>query len=409
MSTTITTPKIALIGSGPVSLTLASILHSYRIPFLLYEATSSIRTAGGSLDLHPLAGQQALREAGLWEAFVKYARPEADCLKLVDPKTGEVVWDENAKTGEEKKEEGEVNEGNHGRPEIDRARLVQILHESLAPGTVQFGKKLVRAEPSPASAEGRVKYDLHFADGSSETGIDILVGGDGTWSVVRRLLSNVKPHYSGVTVLETWINDTSLPENSWAVGYVGAGSMFAFGEGLAVQAQRQGDGSLRTYASLQVPEDFLESCGIDWEKKDAAREEYMGRYFAHVSPDLQRLVKESKDQATPRKLYELPVGWTWPTRSGVTLIGDAAHVMTPFAGVGVNVGMADAMVLAKEIKKVWEGEQGIDEALQAYEKDMFPRAEKNASKTARNKKLHFSAGGCQHMAEMLKKHAEQGK
>jgi 2-polyprenyl-6-methoxyphenol hydroxylase-like FAD-dependent oxidoreductase len=388
--------KIAIIGSGPVSLTLASLLHHHSIPFHIYEASSSIRHQGGSLDLHPATGQQALRDAGLWEEFVKYARPEADVLRLVEPVTGEVAWDENEENRDGK------GRGDGGRPEIDRARLVQILHESLPEGTIQFDKKLIRAEASLSSTTDTPQYDLHFADGTTEPRIDLLVGGDGAWSAVRRLLSDIKPQYSGISSLEVWINDTSLPENAWATNYVGAGSMFAFGDKLAVQAQRQGDGSLRTYASLQVPEDFLETCGIDWSDKDLAREAWVDKYFNHVSPDLQRLVKESKDEAVPRKMYELPVGWTWAHKAGITLIGDAAHVMTPFAGVGVNVGMTDALVLANEIKEVWEGKKTLDEGVKTYEAEMFPRVEKNASKTARNKKLHFSEGGVGHMAGMLK-------
>jgi 2-polyprenyl-6-methoxyphenol hydroxylase-like FAD-dependent oxidoreductase len=397
--------KTAIIGSGPVSLTLASLLHHSSIPFTLYEASPSIRHQGGSLDLHPATGQQALREAGLGSEFEKYARPEADVLRLVEPLTGEVAWDENPTEEELKKGGDRKGRGDGGRPEIDRARLVQILHESLPAGTIQFNKKLVSAKAAPTSTPEKPQYDLRFADNTVVTGIDVLVGGDGAWSAVRRLLSPEMPQYSGITALEVWINDISLPGNSWAANYVGAGSMFAFGEKLAVQAQRQGDGSLRTYASLQVPEDFLESCGIDWsaDDKGKAREMWVDKYFSHISPDLQRLVKESKDKAVPRKLYELPVGWTWPHRAGVTLIGDAAHVMTPFAGVGVNVGMTDALMLAKELKKAWEGEQTVDEGMKAYEAEMWPRAEKNAAKTARNKKKHFSADGVREMSDMLRR------
>lgn len=124
--------------------------------------------------------------------------------------------------------------------------------------------------------------------------------------------------------------------------------MFSFGEGRVVMAQRQGDGSLRVYAALRVAEDFLETCGIDFKDRDIARQQYVDWYFSDIGESLKRVVLECKDDLTPRPLYELPVGFTWPHRSGVTLIGDAAHVMTQFAGFGVNVGMTDALVKRRE-------------------------------------------------------------
>lgn len=42
----------------------------------------------------------------------------------------------------------------------------------------------------------------------------------------------------------------------------------------------------------------------------------------------------------------LPVGFKWERKTNVTLIGDAAHVMSPFAGKGVNMTMYDDLNLA---------------------------------------------------------------
>ncbi|KAF2253249.1 FAD/NAD(P)-binding domain-containing protein [Trematosphaeria pertusa] len=402
MSTTTTksTPKIALIGAGPASLTLASLLKCHDIPFTIYEAASSLRHAGGTLDLHPTTGQAALKEAGLWDAFVKHARPESDVMKLVDI-GGEVCWDEN---GADKQEVGESEEEKFaGRPEIDRAALMKILVESLEEGSIKFGKKLNEVVPSKTEEK---KFNLVFADGKEE-GFDLVIGGDGAWSKVRNLLSDTKPHYSGISLIEVWCND--VKSNPWLRNYVGNGSCFSFGEGCAILSQRQGDGSQRTYACLRVPEDFIETCSIDWNDKDAARKEFMERHFSHAGKDLKRVVMESTDYLIPRTLYELPVGFTWESRPGVTLIGDSAHLMTPFAGVGVNVGMTDSLVLAHEIVAACKGKKSLDEALQAYEKEMFPRAARYAQKTAKNKKGHFTEGGSKHMADRIRAHYEEAR
>jgi 2-polyprenyl-6-methoxyphenol hydroxylase-like FAD-dependent oxidoreductase len=390
------TPKIAIVGAGPVSLTLANILENNHISFTIFESSDKIRTAGGSLDLHPESGQLALKEAGLWKAFVENSRPESDCDKIVSH-DGEILWDENLLVRNNKA--SMEDEQFAGRPEIDRKLLLKILSDNLPHDKIQFGKKLDHVEPSTTQ---EAKYDLHFADGSQETDFDLVIGADGAWSHVRRLLSDTKPQYSGISMIE--VNCEDIKSNPWLLDFVGAGSMFSFGEGCAVMAQRQGDGALRTYAGLRVAEDFLDTCGIDWSKAETAREEYVKRFFSHLADDLKRVILDCKDSLRLWPLYELPVGFRWQGRSGVTLVGDAAHVMTPFAGVGVNVGMTDSLVLAKEIIAVSKGEKSLDDAVQAYEKEMFPRAQANAEKTAWGKKNHFSAGGAKMFADMMRGH-----
>ncbi|KAF1840569.1 FAD/NAD(P)-binding domain-containing protein [Cucurbitaria berberidis CBS 394.84] len=394
MPSTTPTPKLAIIGAGPVSLTLANILQKNCIPFTIFEASPTFRTQGGSLDLHPESGQLALKEAGLWNQFMKHARPESDVMKIVSL-DGEVLWDENGADKHEVKEDEKFN----GRPEIDRVMLLKILSENLKSDNVQLGRKLQEIVPSVADGS---KYDLHFADGTQETAFDLVVGGDGAWSKVRNLLSDTKPDYSGISAVEFWCHD--IKKNPWLLDYIGEGSMMALGEGCAVQAQRQGDGSLRAYAALRVPEDFLETCGINWSDTDNARIQYVERYFSHICNDLKRIVLESPDGLFLRPLYELPVGFTWPSRSGITLIGDAAHVFTPYAGEGVNVGMNDALVLAREIANAYNNETDLGEATRAYEQEMFPRAAKAAAKTMRGKINHFSANGGKEFADMFKAH-----
>jgi 2-polyprenyl-6-methoxyphenol hydroxylase-like FAD-dependent oxidoreductase len=386
--------KVAIVGAGPVSLTLANILQNNDIPFTVFEAADSIRTAGGSLDLHTDSGQLALREAGLYKAFVKHARPEGDCDKIVNI-DGEVLWDENLLERGEKSEEEKFA----GRPEIDRRLLMKILFDNLKSENMSFGKKLDHL--TPCSSQDAI-YDLHFADGTQQSGYTLVVGGDGAWSKVRKLLTDAIPRYSGISMMEVNCND--IESNPWLLNYIGAGSMFSFGEGRSVLAQRQGNSGLRTYACLKVPENFLEACDIDWKDQDNARQRLMERYFSDIGSDLKRVVLDCKDDTVPRSLYELPTGFTWPHRSGITLIGDAAHLMTPFAGVGVNVGMTDALVLGREIIAASKGEKGLDEAVKAYEKEMFPRAEKNMKKTDRGKNTHFSAGGAKVFADMMREH-----
>lgn len=390
-----TTTKIAIIGAGPASLTLANILQSHSIPFTVYELDTSphARNQGGTLDLHPQYGQLALKDARLWDAFIANSRPESDVMKVVAP-SGDVLWDQNGPDARVVPDEDKFN----SRPEIDRSKLMELLLAGLRPECVQWGHKLDSVVP----ADGE-RYDLHFANGKIERGYDLVVGADGAWSKVRNLLTTEKPHYSGICLVEFWKLDATKT-NPWMCEYVGAGSCFSFGEGRSVQIQRIGDGSIRAYGCLRQPVTFLKDCGIDWDDAGSARKEYVERYFGDCGRDLQRVMLECTDQIVPRTLYHLPVGFSWESRPGVTLIGDAAHLMTPFAGVGVNAAMADALELGRAIVGYNEEPEKKDLAsvIKEYDEGMFVRGGRFAAKTMNNMKKHFSTGGSEGFANMLR-------
>lgn len=392
-------PKIAIVGGGPAGLTLGAILQKSNIPFIIYDTDNSPheRNQGGTLDLHPSGGQAALRKAGLWQEFVQHARPEADVLKIVDL-NGDVLWDGNTKDKQEVPEDSQFDH----RPEIDRAALKEVLLGGIDPEAIKWGKHLQLACQNDESG----KYDLHFGDGTIEKDIDLLVGADGAWSKVRKLVSDVTPEYSGITTIECWALDVN-ENRTWMSSYVGAGSLFSFGEGRAIQVQRMGDGSFRSYASLCKPETFLRDCKLDWAANPKlAKEQFVSRYFDDCGTDLKRAILESNDTVIPRTLYQLPVGVKWNSRPGVTLLGDAAHLMTPFAGVGVNAAMMDSLSLAEAIiASLAEGNgKNLAHAVKDYETIMFPRGEMFAQKTMGNIKKHFGAGGSQDMANRLIAH-----
>lgn len=94
-STDTPTPRIAIIGAGPAGLTLARTLHINNIPVTVFEreTSSTARSQGGTLDLHPRAGQAAIKKAGLWDEYQQHVRYEGQDLVLADYKTGEMLVD----------------------------------------------------------------------------------------------------------------------------------------------------------------------------------------------------------------------------------------------------------------------------------------------------------------------------
>ncbi|KAL9090926.1 MAG: hypothetical protein Q9165_005134 [Trypethelium subeluteriae] len=369
-------PKIAILGAGPAGLCLAAILTRHSIPYVLYESdtSSSSRTQGGSLDLHPTTGQRALREAGLFEAWEQQARFSGENLVLTDGGGREHV---------------RVQGVAHGRPEIGRPKLRRMLLEAVPAERVRWGRRVERVGGEEEEEEEEQGGVLRFEDGTVEEGFDLVVGADGAWSKVRPRLSSLALFYAGVTGVEmAWRGvDERYPEISERIG---EGSNFMFGEerGHALLCQRQDDRSIQAYAWFTVPEHFVRDSGVDWADPQKVKG-WLLKKFEGWSEGQRDLIRKADDDMTPRPLYMLPVGLKWPSRKGLTVIGDAAHLMTPFAGEGVNLALTDAMVLAQEIVK---SPDDLDRAVQAYEKEMFPRAAESQQRTWHSLQARFAPG-----------------
>jgi len=306
--------KIAIVGAGPAGCMLARLLthRTDNIDVIVFEGEDNLdlRSQGGTLDLHVKTGQRALREAGLYDEFLKYARFDGEAMSLADKNLLCYV-----------KVNGNAAESTTGRPEIDRPKLRQILFESLPKDTVKWRHKLTQVEREVSTGE----FALHFADQPTQTGFDLIVGADGAWSKVRPVLSSTRPFYSGIAGHAFRIPDA---KNTSPLGYdlANRGSLFSWSDGKSIMAQYMGDGSLNIGTWALKPEDWRKHCGYDVHDAKATKEACL-REYADWDPRLVSFTQCAEDHVVPRDLYMLPVGHWWEYRQGVTLVGDAAHLM----------------------------------------------------------------------------------
>ncbi len=355
--------KIAIIGAGPGGLTLARLLQLQGADVNVYERDTDrhARITGSALDLHTDSGLAALQAAGLMDAFWANHRPELDRLRLMSH-LGEVLYDHKRSKAL--------------RPEIERTPLRNILLDSLEPGTVQWNRKL---EGATERGDG---IRLEFA-GAETVVADLVIGADGANSRLRPLVTPERPAYAGVTLIEGVVPNaaTAVPEASAILGgsaIMGLGAEQTFG--FATKT----DGSILFYAGLKAPEDLARQALAAASSADE-RAAWFQTYFPAWSP-LWADLFSSAELFAWRPLFTYPLHHRWEVKANLTLLGDAAHVIPPYAGEGVNMAMLDALVLSRELSR----QPDTRAAIAAYQNEMFSRMETVAGETVSNTEKFYA-------------------
>ncbi|WP_413577839.1 FAD-dependent oxidoreductase [Bdellovibrio sp. HCB290] len=367
--------SITIIGAGLGGLTLARVLHLHGIHATIFEAEASptARSQGGMLDIHEHNGQIALKDAGLYDKFLELIMPGAQATRVLTP-DGKILVNE-------------PDDGTGGRPEVKRGELRRILLESLPADSIRWGHKTTEV-----TSLGGGKHQVTFANGTSIT-TDLLVGADGAWSKVRSVLCSEKPVYTGTTFIETYLHeaDVTYQESAKAVG---GGSLFSTAPGKGILAHREPNGVLHTYVALSKPLEWF--AAIDFNNAETALQQIAAE-FKDWAPELKTLITHGETKPVARPLHTLSTDVKWERTPGITLLGDAAHLMIP-SGEGANLAMFDGAELAKAIIA---NPGKIESALEQYEKELFPRSSAEAKEALRMHKILFGSNAPQSLADFF--------
>jgi 2-polyprenyl-6-methoxyphenol hydroxylase-like FAD-dependent oxidoreductase len=316
--------RVLIIGAGPGGLTAAIALRRVGIESTVFERAPVLGRAGAGLGVQSNA-LRALMRLGVGDRLVG-AGTELRHQQILDS-SGTLLLE---------LPQGEVADA-FGTPAISllRADVQLALVDALEEGVLR-----VEAERGA-----------------------VLIGADGGRSVVRKHVygdADKPPRYSGVTIWRSVVqmDGRVLPEDT-ARAYLGSGRTFVM---FPVGRQRiyWGVGKREPEGGTN-PQEGVHQLLFDHVREfiDSARQ------VIGATPE-QEIIRTDIYDRDPEK--------TW-VRGRVAVLGDAAHLTTPFVGQGAGISMEDGVVLAKELALTQglRDQRMITQALASYERARIPR------------------------------------
>ncbi len=344
------TPRTAaIIGAGVGGLTsaLALLQRGWRVR--VYEQATALAEVGAGISISPGAGA-GLASLGLAPALERASLP-VERLAFVHYRTGEVLSSNAAE--ERGVPPGTEPKGSDPRftlaRHIHRADLQTILLDAvlaLDARALVLGRRLARLEQ-----DSRVV--AHFADGGRERA-DVLIAADGVRSVARReLFGDGAPRFAGQVAFRCLIPRAD------AQAYLRAGNaVVSIGAGRIFHRYLIRGGSTLNVIGIARSDAWPHE---SW-NTPASVAEFLALY-ADFHADVTGLIERAAGPTLIKwGLFVRPPLPRWNV-GRIGLLGDAAHPILPFLGLGAALAIEDAVVLARALDEVAQ----LDTALECYQ------------------------------------------